>query len=273
MYRDIAGVDTASGNDPKQAMKNDMQAGSKLSITTKKALIADALSSEIQGGKYKIGDRLPSEPDLSQRFGVSRHTVRAALRLLHGQGLVTSQQGVGTLVQETRLLSHYRHGFSSAEDLLQYAATTRVRVIDRVEVAVDAGMAHQFGCKPGEHWWRIRTVRSEPTGRFVVAYSEIHIPLAFGAVLKDKARSRQPIFALIESRFHQTIGEIQQDITCLARLTPEESGYLKVPPDSPGMQITRRYFGTGGRVLEVARTVHPSELFKYSMRVQLRHGA
>ena len=273
MYRDISAAANASGCDMQHDMKSDMQSGSKLSTTTKQALIADALSSEIQGGKYKIGDRLPSEPDLSQRFGVSRHTVRAALRLLHGQGLVTSQQGVGTLVQETRLLSHYSHGFSSAEDLLQYATTTRVRVIDRVEVGVDADMAHQFGCKPGEHWWRVRTVRSEPTGRFVVAYSEIHIPLAFGAVLKDTARSRQPIFALIESRFHETIGEIQQDITCLARLTPEESGYLKLPPDSPGMQITRRYLGTGGRVLEVARSVHPSELFKYSMRVQLRHGA
>ena len=273
MYRDMAGAENASGNDMQHDMKNDMQSGSKLSITTKQALIADALSSEIQGGKYKIGDRLPSEPELSQRFGVSRHTVRAALRLLHGQGLVISQQGVGTLVQATRLVSHYSHGFSSAEDLLQYATTTRVRVIDRVEVDVDADMARQFGCKPGEHWWRIRTVRSEPTGRFVVAYSEIHIPLAFGAVLKGAARSKQPIFALIESRFHETIGEIQQDITCLSRMSLEESGYLKVPPDSPGMQITRRYFGNGGRVVEVARTVHPSELFNYSMRVQLRHGA
>ena len=43
---------------------NDMETGSRLSNTTKQALIGDALSSEIQGGKYKIGDRLPSEPEL-----------------------------------------------------------------------------------------------------------------------------------------------------------------------------------------------------------------
>lgn len=242
-------------------------------ILTKHGLVAQALSSEIQGGKYKVGDRLPSEPELSQRFGVSRHTVRAALRTLNQQGLVSSQQGIGTQVQETKLVSRYSHSFSSAEDLLQYATTTRVQEIDRKELAVDAELAAQFGCKPGEHWWRIRTVRSEPSGRSVVAYSEIHIPLAFGAVLDETAKSRQPIFALIEKRFHETIVEIRQDIAVIAAMTPDESTWLKVPPGSPGMEITRRYLGRSGRLLELARSVHPSDRFKYSMRVQLHHGA
>jgi DNA-binding GntR family transcriptional regulator len=239
---------------------------------TKRGLVAEALSGEITGGRYRIGDLLPSEPQLSQRFGVSRHTVRAALRTLQNLGLVSSQQGVGSMVQDTRLASRYSHSFSSAEDLLQYATTTPVRTIDREEVVVDPARAAQFGCKAGEHWWRVRTVRMNPTGKAVVAYSEIHIPLAFGAVLNASNKGRQPIFALIEKRFKETIVEIQQDITCLARLTAEECVHLKVRVRSPGMEITRRYIGRNGRVLEVARSVHPSEIFKYSMRVQLRHG-
>ena len=240
---------------------------------TKHGLVAQALSSDIRGGKYKVGDHLPSEPQLSESFGVSRHTVRAALRTLSQLGLVSSRQGIGTQVQETRLTSRYSHSFGSAEDLLQYATTTRVRIIDRQETVVGAGSAAQFGCKPGEHWWRIRTVRFEPSGRSVVAYSEIHIPLAFGAVLDETAKSRQPIFALIEKRFHETIVEIQQDIVGISAMKPDESTHLKVPQGSPGMEITRRYFGRNGRVLELARSVHPSNLFKYSMRVQLHHGA
>ena len=240
--------------------------------STKHGLIADALSHEITGGKYKVGDWLPSEPELSLHFGVSRHTVRAALRSLQDLGLVASQQGVGTQVKEARPVARYSHAFGSAQDLLQYATTTRVRVIDRAQVVVDAEMAAQFGCKPGERWWRIRTVRSEPSGRLVVAYSEIHIPLAFGAVLDDTVHSKQPIFSLIEQRFGETIAEIQQDISCLSRLTADEAAHLKVPAHSPGMQITRRYLSKGGRMLEVARSVHPSELFKYAMRVQLHQG-
>lgn len=239
---------------------------------TKHALIAHALSSEIENGRYKVGHLLPSEPDLSQRFGVSRHTVRAALRSLSDMGLVASQKGVGTYVQETQRISRYSHGFSSAEDLLQYATTTRLRVLDKAEVTIDGDKATQFGCKAGEHWWMLRTVRKEPTGNLVVAYSEVYIPLAFGSVLKGIARSRQPVFAQIASQFGQTITEIRQDITCLAAMSTDEALHLRVAPGSPGMQITRRYFGNDGQVLEVARSVHPSEIFKYSMRVQLQRG-
>jgi GntR family transcriptional regulator len=238
----------------------------------KHGLVAEALSSEIRGGKYKVGDLLPSEPQLSLRFGVSRHTVRAALRTLQQLGLVSSQQGVGTQVQQTRLLSRYSHSFNSADDLLQYATTTPMRVIDREQVEVDAAMAAQFGCKPGEHWWRVRTVRRDPSGRAVVAYSELHIPLAFAAVLPEITKSRQPIFVLIERRFQEKVVEIQQDIACISRLKREEAEHLGVSRNSAGMEITRRYIGRNGRVLEVARSVHPSEVFKYSMRMQLRHG-
>lgn len=237
---------------------------------TKHALISDALSSDIQNGKYKVGDCLPSEPALSERYGVSRHTVRVALRTLQGLGLVSSQQGVGTRVQETRLVERYSYDLNSAEDLLQYATSTRVRRVDAQEVAVNAKTAAQFGCRSGERWWRVRTVRSEKNGTGVVAYSEIHIPLVFGAVLKETPRSGEPFFALIQKRFRETIQEIRQDLSCIAQMSSEECRLLKLPPASAGLQITRQYLGRGGKPVEIVRSLHPPELFQYSMRLQLK---
>ncbi len=257
---------------PRQTIRTDTDARSGRGSLSKHDLLTQALRAEIEGDKFQVGDLLPSEPQLSQRFGVSRHTVRAALQTLQRLGLVASQQGVGTRVQATRLVSRYSHAFGSAEDLLQYATTTPVQLIDREEVTVTPAMAAQFGCKPGEHWWRVRTLRLDPQGRAVVAYSEIHIPLAFGSVLDEAAGKRDPIFALIERRFGETITEIRQDISCLPRLTASECEYLQVPRNSPGLEIVRHYSGRQGRVLEVARSVHPAEVFKYSMRVQLEHG-
>jgi DNA-binding GntR family transcriptional regulator len=199
--------------------------------------------------------------------------VRSALQELQRLGLVTSQQGVGSQVRANRLSSRYSHSFSSAEDLLQYATTTSVRILDREEIVVDAALAAKFGCKRGEHWWRMRTVRKDPSTHACIAYSEIHVPLAFGSVLAEAAKSRQPVFALIEQRFNETIYEIRQEITCITRLRNEEAEHLQVPRNAPGMEITRHYIGRNGRVLEVTRSVHPSEMFKYSMSVQLRHGS
>ena len=57
------------------------------------SLIIDQIRQLIRDGKLNAGDRLPSERDLSERFGVSRVTVREALRGLEANGLVAIKVG------------------------------------------------------------------------------------------------------------------------------------------------------------------------------------
>ena len=56
-------------------------------------LIVDQIRLLIREGKLQAGDRLPSERDLCEHFGVSRVTVREALRMLEGIGLVDIRVG------------------------------------------------------------------------------------------------------------------------------------------------------------------------------------
>lgn len=67
-------------------------------------VLADAISAslkrEIRDGVYPPGSRLPTEADLCERFGVSRPTVRAAVKELDVLGLVHTRHGVGTFVSE-----------------------------------------------------------------------------------------------------------------------------------------------------------------------------
>lgn len=60
--------------------------------------IRDRLSSEIAEGHYVPGDKLPTEADLSRRFGVNRHTVRRALAEMANNGLVHARRGAGVFV-------------------------------------------------------------------------------------------------------------------------------------------------------------------------------
>jgi len=56
--------------------------------------IADELRSLIVSGELSEGDSLGHEPDLVERFGVSRPSLREALRILEAEGLVTVVRGV-----------------------------------------------------------------------------------------------------------------------------------------------------------------------------------
>ena len=60
--------------------------------------VAGKLKVYIKSGKYKSGDKLPTEPELMQQFAVGRSTIREAVRILANCGLVNVKQGLGTFV-------------------------------------------------------------------------------------------------------------------------------------------------------------------------------
>ena len=60
--------------------------------------ISDSLTADIAGGRYRAGDKLPTEAELATRFGVNRHTVRRALEALHDRGLTHARRGAGVFV-------------------------------------------------------------------------------------------------------------------------------------------------------------------------------
>ena len=59
---------------------------------------ADFIAGEVESGRLKPGDRLPSERDLADQWGVAYLTVRRAMQELRERGLVVSVQGKGTFV-------------------------------------------------------------------------------------------------------------------------------------------------------------------------------
>lgn len=61
---------------------------------------ADFLRKQIESGELAPGSLLPSESALIQRYGISRPMARKAVAILRNEGLVTTEQGIGTKVRE-----------------------------------------------------------------------------------------------------------------------------------------------------------------------------
>src|SRR5947209_19288523 len=73
-----------------------------LSPNTRKPLpelIEDKLRQLIESGRFKAGDRLPTEPELAQRMAVARSSLRTALQRLQLQGIVEVMRGRGWYVR------------------------------------------------------------------------------------------------------------------------------------------------------------------------------
>ena len=67
----------------------------------------------IAEGRYAVGGLLPSEAELCRQLGVSRTTLREAMRALRDRGLVMSRAGVGTRVIAARPSTRYVHSVES----------------------------------------------------------------------------------------------------------------------------------------------------------------
>lgn len=62
--------------------------------------VANALRAAILTKKFQPGEKLPSGPQLSERYGVARMTIQQAIRVLRDEGLIVSRQGSGVFVRE-----------------------------------------------------------------------------------------------------------------------------------------------------------------------------
>ncbi len=80
--------------------------------------VADTLAAEIRDRRYSDSGRLPSETELSARFGVARHTLRQAVAALQSEGLVRVEPGRGSFVQH---------------ELLDYAISRRTRFSENLQ--------------------------------------------------------------------------------------------------------------------------------------------
>ena len=70
--------------------------------------VAVSIIGAIEGGQLAPGDRLPTEADLSKRFGVARTVVREAISLLRYDGIVDSRRGVGAFVTDASKRASFR---------------------------------------------------------------------------------------------------------------------------------------------------------------------
>src|SRR5688500_11317383 len=106
---------------------------------TRYSTVARALLDDIERGAFAVGSLLPSEAELGSRFGVSRNTVREAVRQLEELRLVTRRQGVGTLVAARQVPGRYVQSVGAVPDLRQYVKSTRLEILARATTtAADA---------------------------------------------------------------------------------------------------------------------------------------
>lgn len=81
--------------------------------------VIEKLKKDIEDGIYKEGEKLPSEFELSKQLGISRATLREALRILEDENVLIRKHGVGTFVRTRALFSSGIEELYSVTDMIE----------------------------------------------------------------------------------------------------------------------------------------------------------
>ncbi|HEY5569309.1 MAG TPA: GntR family transcriptional regulator [Gammaproteobacteria bacterium] len=229
--------------------------------------VVQTLKHEIVSGVYPVDSQLPTEGVLQQRFKVSRHTIREALRELREAGLVASRQGFGTTVLRAGSPRPYVHEVASISDLIELANATKYEVGATEIVTADRALADRLGGEPGAKWLRVEGFRHAPDDRRPVCWTEVYVHGDFAGVARLLGRRSGPIYLWIEDLYGESVAEVEQTIRS-GRAPENIAATLGAAPGAAMIEVQRVYRLSSGVVGEVARNLYPADSFHLAMTLR-----
>ncbi len=229
--------------------------------------MADDLRAAILNGAFPAGE-FPTESVLCMQYGVSRFTVREALRALQGEGLIARKRGSGTVVQPAAARGGALHQpLSNVGELLQYARDSRFDFERQDDGGLPKALAEHLGLAAGGRWFRFRGVRMPGGEGDAIATTDAYLHHDLAEIV-DHVRPGDPIFRQVERLARLRVARVTQDIQAVPA-TPDIAAALGIARRSPCLRILRCYIDADDRVFEISASHHPGDRFAYAMHIEV----
>jgi len=227
------------------------------------AQIKEIIKQRILDGDYAAHERLPSESEMKKLFGVSRITVRQALRDLHTEGLVFSVQGKGTFVSRPKVVQDIQRLQGFGEAMSPQGYETSARVINLKDIKAPMDVVQALNLSRGDQVMeltRVRYINREP-----ISLDKSYFPMEIGKSLRGKDLT-QDIFPMLENQFKEGIGHADLKIEAMIA-DAELSQHLNVEQGTSVLRIQRLVFSEAGIPIDFEYLSYRGDAFQYQIRV------
>src|SRR5574341_575118 len=224
--------------------------------------LAESIRQAIQDGRLKTGEQLPSEPEFAEQLGVSRTTLRDAVRMLVSEGTLERRRGVGTFVANNPLLN-IQEGLEtliSTTEIIRkqgYEPGTSESTWEIIPAADH--LATVFDVAPGTsliHISRTRTANGVP-----VIQCEEYIP---ATLLKPETIDPKSDWSLYQVLKDARLG-ITSAVCHVAPVIADKSlaAHLKVPLHHPLLLLRQTHYATDQRPVLYCENYHNSSVIEF----------
>jgi len=223
------------------------------------ARVAQRVADDIQSGRYPRGAMLPPELQLCELFGVSRTTMRAAIRELQVRGMVSRRAGIGTRVEASAPQDQFVHESTTFEGVIQFTGAMTLRMIEVGEEIVNEARAAWLGCAPGEKLTVLRGVRIVPPGKPLCISNHFISGLKPGTAKRFDGLTG-PLPIALESELGRRIELIRQRFGAI-NLGAAQAKLLDCRRGAAALESWRWYLTKGERLLMASNSIFPGDRY------------
>lgn len=202
-----------------------------------------ALRGLIEGGEWSAGSQLPNEDRLGEMLGISRITLRHALRNLEEAGLLRREHGRGTFVRSATVVAGVRGLTSFTEEMrtLALAAGTRLVEANRMAATIEIADALEIAVgDPVVQLKRLRLGNALPIG-----IQTSHLPEARVPGLFENASSVTSLYTWLAE--HYGIKPVKaKEVYRVGRVAEADAELLQLAAKTPAFEVERIAYDAKG---------------------------
>lgn len=222
-----------------------------LAVTPAYLRIADHLRTQIETSKLSPDDAFAPERELCTVYGVSRMTVRKALSVLEGEGLILRDGTRGTFVARPRLT--LRIG-SFSREVARVGGQAGAEVVWAREQEAGPAVARMMGCDESDPVYMLQRLRrwdDEPVAVETTYYLARTVPDFLDGDLQGSLWDRLLEYGIILSRTTATVEVVSLDATT--------GPLLETRQGAAGLHLIRQTFDHDGQCIEYAQDVYRAD--------------
>lgn len=218
--------------------------------------LKDYVLGDIRAGRLRPRDRVPSEQELVEKFGVSRMTANRALRELASDGYLVRQTGVGTFVAEVQARSHVLQVRNIADEIAEREHVHTAGVVTLESVSAGAGIGQRLGLHTPTQLFHTLIIHHE-NGRPIQAEDRYVVPDAAPDYLQQDFTRTTPNEYLTRIAPLQTVEHV------ISARIPDDRirTLLEMRAGEPSLVIDRLTW-SDDRPVSSARLHHPASRYE-----------
>lgn len=202
--------------------------------------VRNHLLDEIKSGRLQPGDRVPTENQLMDQFGVSRTTVRRALHDLELIGIIERSAGRGSFVRPPRIEQPLHRLTGFVEDMEAQGLVASARVLTIEEIAAPREVARQLQvpvADPVIHIERVRLANDWP-----ISIDDSYFRKSLGERVAQERLDEIPFYSILEQLYGIPLGDAELVLEA-TEAGPQIAGLLNIDARASVMRIERTTYG------------------------------